>query len=41
MNEFIEKCKSIVAGYLGNPNMSKDEIFVVWSCKTYKIRKHY
>ncbi|NFB71958.1 hypothetical protein HNS01_09585 [Clostridium butyricum] len=39
MNEFIEKCKSIVAGYLGNPNMSKDEIFVVWSCKTLQNKK--
>ena len=34
MNEFITKCKDIVAGYIGDTNISKDEIFVVWSCKT-------
>lgn len=39
MNEFIEKCKSIVAGYLGNPNISTNEIFVVWSCKTLQNKK--
>lgn len=39
MNEFITKCKDIVAGYIGDTNISKDEIFVVWSCKTLQNKK--
>ena len=39
MKEFIKKCEDIVAGYLEKPNMSKNEIFVVWSCKTLQNKK--
>ncbi len=39
MKEFITKCKDIVAGYIGDTNISKDEIFVVWSCKTLQNKK--
>ena len=39
MNEFIQKCKSIVKGHLGKTNMPDDEIFVVWSCKTLQNKK--
>ena len=39
MNEFITKCKDIVAGYIGDTNISSLDIFVVWSCKTLQNKK--
>ena len=39
MNEFIEKCKNIVIGYVGDANVAKDDVFVVWSCKTLQNKK--
>lgn len=40
MNEFIEKCKNIVVGYVGEKNnITKDDVFVVWSCKTLQNKK--
>ena len=38
MQEFIKKSIDIVKGYLGN-NISDDEIFVLWSCKTLQNMK--
>ena len=39
MNEFITKCKNIVIDYVGDKNISKDDVFVVWSCKTLQNKK--
>lgn len=39
MKDFIQKSKDIVKGYLGRTNMSDDEIFAVWSCKTLQNKK--
>ncbi|NMF06265.1 DUF6275 family protein [Clostridium beijerinckii] len=39
MNEFIEKCKNIVIAYVGDTNVTKDDVFVVWSCKTLQNKK--
>lgn len=39
MKDFIQKSKDIVKGYLEKSNMSDDEIFVVWSCKTLQNKK--
>lgn len=39
MNEFITKCKNIVINYVGDKNISKDDVFVVWSCKTLQNKK--
>ena len=38
MQEFIKKSIDIVKGYLGS-NISDDEIFVLWSCKTLQNMK--
>lgn len=39
MNEFITKCKNIVTDYVGDKNISEDDVFVVWSCKTLQNKK--
>lgn len=39
MKDFIQKSKGIVKGYLEKTNMTDDEIFVVWSCKTLQNKK--
>ena len=39
MNEFITKCKNIVIDYVGDKNISEDDVFVVWSCKTLQNKK--
>lgn len=39
MNEFIEKCKNIVIDYVEDKNISKNDVFVVWSCKTLQNKK--
>lgn len=39
MKDFIQKSKDIVKGYLEKTNMSDNEIFVVWSCKTLQNKK--
>lgn len=44
--KFIEKCKEIVAEYsnehldkTGKKEITKDDVFVVWSCKTLQNSK--
>lgn len=44
--EFIEKCKEIVVNYANehldksnNKQISTDDVFVVWSCKTLQNNK--
>lgn len=39
MNKFIEKCKNIVIDYVEDKNISKNDVFVVWSCKTLQNKK--
>lgn len=39
MNEFIEKCKEIVTDYIKDCYVEKEDIFVVWSCKTLQNKK--
>lgn len=39
MNEFITKCKNIVTDYVGDKNISEEDVFVVWSCKTLQNKK--
>lgn len=39
MNEFIKKCKDVVIDYVSDKNISKDDVFVAWSCKTLQNKK--
>ena len=39
MNEFIAECKDVVIDYVGDKNISNDDVFVVWSCKTLQNKK--
>lgn len=39
MKDFINKCKNEVIDYVGVGNVEKEDIFVVWSCKTLQNKK--
>lgn len=39
MDGFITKCKNIVINYVRDKNISEDDVFVVWSCKTLQNKK--
>ena len=39
MQEFIKKSKDIVLGYLNMTDISHDDVYVVWSCKTLQNKK--
>ena len=39
MKDFISFCEDVVVDYIGDKNITKDDVFVVWSCKTLQNKK--